>query len=1090
MRYSEKMRLSVCFMAIVLALMGVGAKSAVAQFSNETAWDDGTNFHYQVSYTGSYAHFEVFLDTDNNASTGYTINNIGADYLLEDTAAYKSTANGSSWSWSSSIGTVTETAGTGTIELSVPLTVIGSPGSAKVAFQALSSSWAPTVDPTVVTYTKSTGTTFSNEKAWDDGTNFYYSADYTGSFPNFNVFLDTNGSTSGYPFNGIDANYLLEDTEAYSYSGSGGSWSWTSLSAVTETIGSGTIEMETPLTVIGSPSTATVGLQVETSGWVGTTDPHIVTYTRSGGGTAATPTFSPAGGAYSGSQSVTISDTTSGATIYYTTNGTTPTTSSTKYTSAIPIASSETIEAIATASGYTNSAVGSAGYTISTPTAATPTFSPAAGSYSSAQSVTISDSTSGATIYYTTNGTTPTTSSTKYTAAISVTSSETIEAIAAASGYNNSAVGSAAYTIGTSTAATPTFSPAAGTYSSAQLVTISDTTSGATIYYTTNGTTPTTSSTKYTSAISVTSSETIEAIAVASGYNNSAVGSAAYTITLPTVATPTFSPAAGTYSSAQSVTISDTTSGATIYYTTNGTTPTTSSTKYTAAISVTSSETIETIASASGYNNSSVGSAAYTISSGAASYYVSTTGSDSNAGTLSAPWLTPQHAANVVGAGSTVYLEAGTYAPFQVNVSGSASGGYITFTNYSGQTAIIDGTGFTGEYDEGLIHILDQSYIIVEGLTVRNGSSSNTSFSPVGICVKDTGNYDEVLNNTIYNISNTASGGNAHGILVRGENASTTMTNITVSGNTIYDCTLGDSESLTMAGNLNTFTVSNNIVHDNNNIGIDCEGGYSSIAGGAQATNGTVTGNTVYNCSTIDNPNYDVYSCAGLYDDGAVNVVFNGNIVYSCDIGVSTASENSGYYSSGVTVRNNLIYQNQTYGIRIGGYDSSVGGTENCSFINNTIYDDDLQDWWCGEIGVGWKCTGCEFYNNVIYAGASNDVFVKDVGTDGSSVGTFNYNDFYSADGESNAKWQWINQTSYVYGLSAWQSESGQDENSIWGNPLFDSLSSPFNFNLGSGSPALNSGDYGLGSSLYGSTDFAGNARTKSGTIDMGAYED
>jgi hypothetical protein len=108
------------------------------------------------------------------------------------------------------------------------------------------------------------------------------------------------------------------------------------------------------------------------------------------------------------------------------------------------------LEAIATASGYAQSAVGSATYTINLPAAATPTFSPVAGTYSSAQTVTISDGTSGATIYYTTNGTTPTTSSAVYNSPIVVSSSETLEAIATVSGYSKSAVGSAAYTIGSS----------------------------------------------------------------------------------------------------------------------------------------------------------------------------------------------------------------------------------------------------------------------------------------------------------------------------------------------------------------------------------------------------------------------------------------------------------------------------------------------------------------------------------------------------------------------------------------------------------------------------------------------------------------
>ena len=69
----------------------------------------------------------------------------------------------------------------------------------------------------------------------------------------------------------------------------------------------------------------------------------------------------------------------------------------------------------------------------------------------------------------------------------------------------------------------------------------------------------------------------MEAIAVAADYNNSTAGSAAYTINLPTVATPAFSSGTGTYTSIQSVTIGDTTPGATIYYTTNGTAPATSS---------------------------------------------------------------------------------------------------------------------------------------------------------------------------------------------------------------------------------------------------------------------------------------------------------------------------------------------------------------------------------------------------------------------------------------------------------------------------------------------------------------------------------
>ena len=169
-----------------------------------------------------------------------------------------------------------------------------------------------------------------------------------------------------------------------------------------------------------------------------------------------------------------------------------------------------------------------------TPSAATPIFTPAAGTYASAQSVTISSSTPSATIYYTTDGTTPTTSSAVYSAPITVSTTETLKAMAVASGFSNSAVATAAYTINpivtNPSAATPTFTPVAGTYASAQSVTISSATPSATIYYTTDGTTPTTSSTVYSGPITVSTTETLKAMAVASGFSNSAVATAAYTI--------------------------------------------------------------------------------------------------------------------------------------------------------------------------------------------------------------------------------------------------------------------------------------------------------------------------------------------------------------------------------------------------------------------------------------------------------------------------------------------------------------------------------------------------------------------------------
>jgi hypothetical protein len=210
----------------------------------------------------------------------------------------------------------------------------------------------------------------------------------------------------------------------------------------------------------------------------------------------ATPTFSPTAGSYGPTQSVTISTSTGGATICHTTDGSTPTangagtcTHGTTYSSAVSVVVSETLNAVGSLSGDTDSAVGSAIYTING-AVSTPTFSPVAGTYSSAQSVTISTSTGGATLCYTTDGSTPTangagtcTHGTTYSSAVSVSASETLKAIGSESGWSDSLVGSAAHTIGTVTL-TPSsqnFGPMAVGFSGAPVTFTLTNTSGVTI---------------------------------------------------------------------------------------------------------------------------------------------------------------------------------------------------------------------------------------------------------------------------------------------------------------------------------------------------------------------------------------------------------------------------------------------------------------------------------------------------------------------------------------------------------------------------------------------------------------------------------
>jgi N-acetylneuraminic acid mutarotase len=158
------------------------------------------------------------------------------------------------------------------------------------------------------------------------------------------------------------------------------------------------------------------------------------------------------------------------------------------------------------------------------PATAPITFSIGTGSYAAGQTLTLSDTTPGAVIYYFISGAA---AATQYTAPISVLTTETIEAVAIAPGYASSGVEMATYTV--AMAATPILSLSPGAYATEQMVSITDATPDATIYYAINGT-PTSSSSVYGGPIAVSASETIEAFAVANGYANSAVATASYTI--------------------------------------------------------------------------------------------------------------------------------------------------------------------------------------------------------------------------------------------------------------------------------------------------------------------------------------------------------------------------------------------------------------------------------------------------------------------------------------------------------------------------------------------------------------------------------
>jgi len=235
----------------------------------------------------------------------------------------------------------------------------------------------------------------------------------------------------------------------------------------------------------------------------------------------ATPAFGLNPGTYQTSHPIPLITKTAGATIYYTTDGSIPTSASLVYTGPINLGTlvgTQNIHAIAVLNGV-SSAVAAGIFQI-VPNLPQPAFSPAQGTYATPQLVTITKTFPGATIYYTLDGSTPTTSSPVYTGPFTVNPGITrIHAFVAEAGAISSGIEAECYTI---LPAPPVVNPNGGTFASAQEITLATSTPNSVVYYTTDGSTPSTSSAKYSVPIKLSNPKspsliTIKAVAAAGG---------------------------------------------------------------------------------------------------------------------------------------------------------------------------------------------------------------------------------------------------------------------------------------------------------------------------------------------------------------------------------------------------------------------------------------------------------------------------------------------------------------------------------------------------------------------------------------------
>jgi len=468
-------------------------------------------------------------------------------------------------------------------------------------------------------------------------------------------------------------------------------------------------------------------------------------------------------------------------------------------------------------------------------------------------------------------------------------------------------------------------------------------------------------------------------------------------------------------------------------------------------------------------------------------YYVAKSGRNAADGSLPQPWLTIQHAVARAVAGDTVCVRAGVYNEIvSINTSGTAAAP-LTLQSEPGETATIDGTGLTVPGNQwGLITLSDVSHITVAGFELRNYKRATSADVPIGLYVTGAGAGIRLIGNHIHDIANTASGcaANAFGLKVDGTHAPASIDGIVIDDNEIDHLTLGCSESFSLDGNVEHFTIRGNRVHDTNNIGIGAIG-FEGVAPNAvydQARDGTISDNLVYNITSFGNPAYgNQYAADGIYVDGGTRIVIERNVVHHVDLGIELASEHSGRTTSHVIARNNLVYFGNSAGISIGGYDASVGGTDQCTIVNNTLFNNDQQNTGSGELQIQYHATDNAIENNIVVAGYPA-IMLNAFTSDTAAPASLDHNLYFPY--AVTSIWVWRGQTYMQF--DAYTAAAAQDAHSISEPPQFVDTVTP-DLHVATGSPAVGNG-VDLGATVIGTSDVAGHPRVV-GAVDIGAYE-
>ncbi|MFZ4784379.1 MAG: right-handed parallel beta-helix repeat-containing protein [Flavobacteriales bacterium] len=454
--------------------------------------------------------------------------------------------------------------------------------------------------------------------------------------------------------------------------------------------------------------------------------------------------------------------------------------------------------------------------------------------------------------------------------------------------------------------------------------------------------------------------------------------------------------------------------------------------------------------------------------------YVSVFGDNSwNGITTATPVRDVQFAINISQPGDTINIYGGIYYEYL-----EVTHDQLTIRQASIWDEVIIEPS-TGDIVENALLLIDGKFdITIDGIIFANHMYNYAQ----GIYVRGLSGEIAIRNCEVHDIHFSSDPNaavnedtNAQAIIIEGTDIVPT-TGIEISNCEVYNCRLGYSEGIAINGNVNQFLIHNNHVHDLTNIGIVAIGheGVGPNASADQASYGEIKGNHVHDCLS------PYATSGGIYVDGATYISIDGNRCEHNGYGIEVGCEHAGKSASFVTVKNNIVSDNEVAGIALGGYDypDNSGKIEYVEVRNNTFYKNDFLEDYTGEFFITYM-ENVEISNNIFYL---NDQGVWGYAENqGPGIWVHN-NVIYQANNTVELDWFGTFTESFLEIGSVLALNAG----GVYGDPLFVSAEAG-DFHIMDGSSAIGMA-YQPTELQPGETDFYGEIRLV-GLLDCGADE-